>query len=131
MIDLNEVFVFSDLASDAIPASMITFSVVLICLCYRKEYFHSWYRVFSLFRSSFVSVVFDSSASLNDVAPKSLKMLSVCDDNEEWLAGGCLLCVHLSSQLRSSSVSVVFDFSASLKLYAPELSMSLSVILCH
>ena len=74
-------------------------------------------------RISWVIVVFDFSASLNDVAPVS--PISLADDvkrkEEEWFVDGCLLCVLFlfSSPLRSSWVSVVFDFSASLSDAAP------------
>ena len=64
-----------------------------------------------------MSVVFDFSASLNDVAPLSPMLLSV--DLTRMEKSGLLIDVIyvsflLSSHLRSSSVSAVFDFNASL-----------------
>ena len=73
-------------------------------------------------RLSFVSVVFDFNATLNDVVPVSPIMLSV---DLMRMEKSCLLmdaiCVLflLSSPLRSSFVSVVFDFNASLNDVAP------------
>ena len=66
---------------------------------------------------SFVSVVFDVNASLNDVAPLSLTSLSVNvkrkEKSELLMDVFCVSCFLLSSPLRLSSVSVVFDFNAS------------------
>ena len=67
-------------------------------------------------RLSFMSVVFDFNASLNDVAPVSPMLLPV--DVMRMEKGELLMdvfCVSsfLSSRLRSSLVSVVFDFNAS------------------
>ena len=68
-----------------------------------------------------MSVVFDFSESLNDVAPASPISFPVdAKRKEEWFADGCLLCVILlSSPLRSSAMSVVFDFNDSLNDIAP------------
>ena len=81
-------------------------------------------------RLSFVSVVFDFNASLNEVAPVSPILLSV--DIKKIETSGLLIdyiCVLflLCLQLRSSSVSVMFDFNASLNDVAPLSSMLLSV----
>ena len=73
-------------------------------------------------RSSSVSVVFDFSASLNDVAPVCTILLPVDEKrngkrvNCWWMSFVCLL---LSSPLRLSWVSVVFDFNDSLNDVAP------------
>ena len=74
-----------------------------------------------------MSVVFDISVSLNDVAPVPLMSLSVYVKKKEWFVDGYLLCVLFlfSSLFRMSFVSVVFDFSASLSRTVPEFSMSL------
>ena len=46
-------------------------------------------------RSSFVSVVFDFNASLNDALPVSPMLLSVdlMRNGKEWIVDGCYLCV--------------------------------------
>ena len=86
----------------------------------------------SQLKSSSASVVFDFSASLNDVAPMSPILFTVYmkRKGEEWIVDGCLLCVFflLSSQLRLSFVSVVFDFNDSLNDIAPNSSMLLTVV---
>ena len=69
-----------------------------------------------------MSVVFDFNASLNDVAPLSLMLLSV--DMMIIKKNGLLvdiICVLflLFSPLRLSSMSVVFDFNASLSDVVP------------
>ena len=73
-------------------------------------------------RSSFVSVVFDFNASLNDVSPVSPKQLPVvlmriekCRLLMDVICVLFLLCLPP----RKSSVSVVFDFNASLNDVAP------------
>ena len=71
----------------------------------------------SQLRSNSVNVVFDFNASLNDVAPASLILLSVNmkrKEKSELLMDVFCVFFLLSSQLRSRSVSVVFDFSESL-----------------
>ena len=73
-------------------------------------------------RSSFVSVVFDFNASLNDVVPLFPTLLSV---DSMWIETSGLfmdvICVLflLYSHLTLSSVSVVFDLNASLNDVAP------------
>ena len=81
-------------------------------------------------RSSFVSVVFDFSASLNNVAPVSSILFTV----DEMLMEKCRLLfvvifcvVFLYSPHRLSFVSVVFDFNASLNDVAPVYPISFSV----
>ena len=72
-------------------------------------------------RSSFLSVVFVFSASLNDVAPVSPISLPV-DVMRKGKRVNCLCMSFVSSFAspnRFSSVSVVFDFSASLNDAAP------------
>ena len=73
-------------------------------------------------KSSFVSVVFDFNASLNDVTPVSPIQFPV--DLMRMEKSGLLndaICVLflLSSPHKLSSVSVVFDFNASLSDVAP------------
>ena len=81
-------------------------------------------------RLSFVSVVFDFNASLNDVVPVSPIMLSV---DLMRMEKSCLLmdaiCVLFLwfSQPRLSLVSVVFDFNASLIDVAPLSAILLTV----
>ena len=73
-------------------------------------------------RPSFVSVMFDFSASLNDFAHLAPMLFSVdLMRMEECVVGGCHLCVisFLCSPSRLSSVSVVFDFNTSLNDVAP------------
>ena len=73
-------------------------------------------------RLSFTSVVFDFSASLNDVAPVSPMLLAVdlmrMEKSGLFMDAICVLFI-LSSLLRSSSMSVVFDFNASLNDVVP------------
>ena len=83
-------------------------------------------------RLSFVSVVFDFNASLNDVAPVSPMLLSIYlmrMENSVLLVDGICVLFLLSSQLRSSFVSVVFDFNASLIDVIPLSPMLLSIYL--
>ena len=71
----------------------------------------------SQIRLSFVSVVFDFNASLNDVAPVSPMSLpdGLMINEQEWIVDGCHFCVvSFVLHLRFSFVSVVFDFNASL-----------------
>ena len=83
-----------------------------------------------LHQSSFVSVVFDFNAFLNDILPLFPKLFPVdfmrMEKSDLLMNAICVLFL-LSSQLRSSSVSVVFDFNASLSNVAPESSILLSV----
>ena len=85
----------------------------------------------SQLRLSLVSVVFDFSDSLNDVAPVSPILLSVDMKRNEKseLLVDVFLCSFflLSSPLRQSSVSVVFDFNDSLNDVAPVSPMLLPV----
>ena len=76
----------------------------------------------SLLRSSSVSVVFDFSASLNDVAPVFPIPFPVVEKRKEM--GDLLMDVFCVSSFMSSlhslsSVSVVFDFNDSLNDVAP------------
>ena len=85
---------------------------------------------YSLLRLRRVSVVFDFSPSLNDVAPVSPMLLPVVVNSKGkivncwWTSFVRLL---LSLLLRSSAVSVVFDFNDSLNNVAPLSPMSMSV----
>ena len=87
--------------------------------------------LYSQLRLSWVSVVFDFSASLNDVAPVSPIPFPIDTKGKgkEWFVDECLLCVFflLSLLLSLSSVSIVFDFSASLNDVVPVSPMLLSV----
>ena len=47
----------------------------------------------SQLRLSFVSVLFDFNASLNDVAPVSPRLFPVDLMRKEWIVDGCHLCV--------------------------------------
>ena len=81
-------------------------------------------------RLSFVSVVFDFNASLNDVAPLSPMLFPVClmrTEKRRLLMDAICVLFLLSSQLRLSSVSVVFDINASPNDVAPLSPISLPV----
>ena len=79
----------------------------------------------SQLRTSFVSAVFDFSASPNDAAPLSLMLLPVDSMRMEksGLVGAICVLFLLSLQLIWSSVSVVFDFNASTNDVAPASSI--------
>ena len=88
------------------------------------------FLLYLLPRLSFVSVVFDFSASLIDVVPDPPILFAV--DLMRMKKSGLLTdvihaLVLLRSLLRLSSVSVLFDFSASLNDVAPVSPMSFSV----
>ena len=78
-------------------------------------------------RSSWVSVVFDFNASINDVAPVSPSSLSddwiKTEESELLIVPICVFFFFFSfllcSQLRFSPISVVFVLSASLNDFAP------------
>ena len=77
-----------------------------------------------------MSVVFDFSASFNDVAPVSPMSLPIdVKRNEKSDLLMDVFCAFFLSSLllRLSSVSVVFDFNDSLSDVAPESPMSLPV----
>ena len=80
-------------------------------------------------RLSFVSVVFDFNASLNNVAPVFPMLFPVYVMRKLCFVDGFLLCVFflLSSPHRSSAVSVVFDFNVSLIDFAPVFPILLPV----
>ena len=69
--------------------------------------------LYSLHRLRFVSVVFDSSASLNDVAPLSPILFPVDYKikGKEWIVDGCLLCVFfvLTAQIEFFECCVWFQ----------------------
>ena len=76
---LSVAFGFNALLNDVAPVSPVLFADHLIIM---KKVYHLWmsfvlFLLSSLFRLSFVSVVFDFNASLNDVAPVSPIQLSV------------------------------------------------------
>ena len=56
---------------------------------------------------SAVSVVFDFNASLNDIAPISPMLLSVCfyENEKEWIIDGCHLCAVSFCVYNSDRVS--------------------------
>ena len=91
----------------------------------------SSFLLYSRLRISFVSVVFDFSDSLNDVAPVYSMMLPVDvmrkEKSELLMDVICVSFFLLSSPFRLSSVSVVFDFSDSLNDVAPVSPMLLTV----
>ena len=70
-----------------------------------------------------MSVVFDFSASLNDVAPVSPMLLPVYvlkkEKSELLMDFSCVFFLFLFSLSRSSTMRVVFDFSASLNDVTP------------
>ena len=113
---VSVVFDFSVSLNDDAPVSPILLSDYVM----RNEKSELLIDVFCVFfllssrlRWSFVSVVFDFSASLNDIAPLSPISLSdyvMRKEKSELLMDVFFL---LSSPLRLSSVSVVFDFNAS------------------
>ena len=76
-----------------------------------------------------MSVVFDFSASLNDVTPVSPMPLSayVKRNEKSDLLMGAFCVFLLSLPVRKSVVSVVFDFNVSLNDVAPVSPMLLSV----
>ena len=81
-------------------------------------------------RSSFMSVVFDFSASLNDVAPVSPNLFSVDlmkTERSGLLMDVVCMLILLSSPYRLRSVNVVFDFNASLNDVVPVSPIHLSV----
>ena len=81
-------------------------------------------------RLSAVSVVFDFSDSLNDVAPVSRMLLPV---NVKYMKSGTLLkntfvcCFVLSSPSRLSAFSVVFDSNPSFNAFSPYFPKSLTI----
>ena len=81
-----------------------------------------------LSRLSSVSVVFDFSSSLNNVAPVSPISLSFLK-KKGWKMRNCVghSMRFWCSQLRLSSVSLVFDFNASLNDVVPVSPMLFSV----
>ena len=81
----------------------------------------------SQLRSSLVSVVFDFSDSLSDVAPVPSMRLPVYVKWKE-RANCRWLCFLLSSLLRLSFTSVVFDFNDSLNDVAPVSPILLPVV---
>ena len=87
--------------------------------------------LYSQLKLSWVSVVFDFSASLNDAVPLSPLLLPVDmkKKRKERFVDGCHLCVFflLFSPHRFSLVSVVFDFNDSINDIAPMSPMLLSV----
>ena len=130
---MSVVFDFNASPNDVTPVSLIPLPVnvmrkekewIVECLLY------VFFLLFSLHRYSFVSVVFDLSASPNDVAPMSPMVLPFdieIKEKSELLMDVFCVSFFLSSQLRSSSVSVVFDFNASLNDVAPVSLMSFPV----
>ena len=131
---MSVVFDFNASLDDVAPLSPMSFPVDLIRV-ERSGLLMDAICVLLLLSSpirfSFVSVVFDFNASLNDVAPVSPMPFSV--DFMRMEKSGLLMdviCVLflLCSQSRSSSVSVVFDFNASLNDVAPVSPIPLSVV---
>ena len=81
---------------------------------------------YSLLRLSFLSVVLDFSASLNDVAPESPKSLTVCVFQMKKKLNCCwvsCLCVVLCSQLKLSSVILMLALIPSLSAFIPASSI--------
>ena len=87
-------------------------------------------------RLSFLSVVFDFNASLNDIAPLSPITFPVNvkrKEKSELLMDVLCVFFRLCSQPRLSSMSVVFDFNASLNVVAPvdPMFVSMGYQCCH
>ena len=124
-IRVSVVFDFNASLTDAAPVSLMLLSVDLMRM--KKEWFICGYH-FVLFllslhcKSSLVSVGFDFSAPLNDVAPLSPILLAIdlmrMEKGELLMDAICVLFL-LSLHCKLSSVSVVFDFKASLNDVAP------------
>ena len=118
-------FDFNASLNDVAPVSPTSFPVDLMRMEKSGlliDTVHMMLFLCPLSRLSSVSVVFDFNASFNDVAPLSLKSLSV--DLMRMEKSGLLMDVIrvlllLCSQPRLSFVSVVFDFNASLNDAAP------------
>ena len=100
---MSVVFDFNASLNDVAPLSPILLAVDLMGIeewIVDECHFCVLFLLCSLYKSSFVSVVFDFSASLNDVAPLSLMQLAVdLMGIEEWIVDECLFC-FLSSLLR-------------------------------
>ena len=125
------VFDFNVSLNDTAPASPMIFPIIRL-KCKKSALLMPFVLFLRSSRSrlSFVSVVFDFNASLNDVAPFSPIPFPV--DLMRIEKGGLLMnviCVLflLSSPWRLSSMSVVFDFNASLNDVAPVYPILLSV----
>ena len=80
-------------------------------------------------KRSFVSVVFDFNASLNDVAPlpSILLPIDLIRMKKSGLFMGVICVLVLSSHFKSSFASVLFNINASHNDVAPASPMSLSV----
>ena len=129
---MSVVFDFNASLDDVAPLSPMSFPVDLIRV-ERSGLLMDAICVLLLLSSpirfSFVSVVFDFNASLNDVAPLSPMLFPVyLMTMKKWMIDGCHLCVALlCSQPRLSFVSVVFDLNVSLNDVAPVSPMLLPV----
>ncbi len=130
---MSVVFDFNASFSDAAPVPPILLPVDLMRMEKSGLFMDAIFVMFLLSsppRSSFMSVVFDFNASLNDVAPISLMLFPVDlmrTEKSGLLMDAIFVLSLLSSQLRPSSVSVVFDFNTSLIDVAPASPISLSV----
>ena len=130
---MSVVFDFNVSLNDDVPMSPILLSVDLMKMRRSGLLMDVICVLFLLSsppRSSFVSVVFDFNASLNDFSPVSPILLSVNLMRME--KSGLLFDVIrtlflLSSQLRMSFVSVEFDFNASLNGVNPVYAILLPV----
>ena len=84
----------------------------------------------SRLRLSFMSVVFDFNASLNDVAPLSpmlFPVVLITIEESGLLMDVIYVLFLLSSQLRLNCVNDLLIFSVSLNVFAPASQMLLSV----
>ena len=130
---MSVVFDFNASLNDAAPASPMSLPADLMRMEKSGLLMDAICVLFllcSLSRLTFVSVVFDFNASLNDAAPVS-PMLFPDDlmrvEKSELLVNVICVLFLLPLQLRLSFVSVAFDFNASLNDIAPVSPMLLPV----
>ena len=134
LILMSVVFDFNASLNDVTPASPILLSIDLKRTKKKRVVFLMdvicvLLPLCSQLRTSFVSAVFDFSASPNDAAPLSLMLLPVDSMRMEksGLVGAICVLFLLSLHHRLSFVSVVFDFNASLNDVAPASPISFTV----
>ena len=128
-------FDFNASLNDVAPVSPTSFPVDLMRMEKSGlliDTVHMMLFLCPLSRLSSVSVVFDFNASFNDVAPLSLKSLSV--DLMRMEKSGLLMDVIrvlllLCSQPRLTSISAMFDFNTSHSDVAPASPIALTVYL--
>ena len=105
-IFISVVFNFNASLNDVAPVSLILLAVILMKMersFFDRDHLFVLFLLCSQLSSSFVSVVFDFSASLKDIPPASSILLSVhLMRMETWIVDGfhlfVLFCVHGPSQ---------------------------------